>query len=381
MRIAHFGTFDVDNYGDLLFPHVAEWRWPEVEWVHVSPTPKLPTFEGAKPSISLSSVAGQRFDAVVVGGGNIVHLARTPLAEYRDVARIAYPALWLGSYRAAAERRVPYVVNGPSVSHAPPYLAERIALRAVVRRAAYAAFRDEHSVRAVGHAELVPDTAFDVARMWPLGKSSNAEGWLGVHLNVRYAPSLAASAAAIDRLARRTGLRVRLIAIGPVHGDVDLARRVSALMAEPATVVASVSVRSMAHAIGSCTAYVGSSMHGFITALAYGRTAALVLGGTPMQKFHGVLAAAGLPPQAIHRSWEHATDAPTLAFAMPDASDRAIRDALDRHWDRVRTAAGSGTPAERFPLLGWWRLAAGFAQVEDLGRRAGARLARRRPRA
>ena len=29
MRIAHFGTFDVDNYGDLLFPHLAEWRLPD----------------------------------------------------------------------------------------------------------------------------------------------------------------------------------------------------------------------------------------------------------------------------------------------------------------------------------------------------------------
>ena len=47
MKIAHFGTFDVDNYGDLLFPHIVEWRMPSVEWIHISPSRNVPKFSDA----------------------------------------------------------------------------------------------------------------------------------------------------------------------------------------------------------------------------------------------------------------------------------------------------------------------------------------------
>jgi hypothetical protein len=39
LRIAHFGTFDVEHYGDLLFPLILERRLSDIyeEFVHASP--------------------------------------------------------------------------------------------------------------------------------------------------------------------------------------------------------------------------------------------------------------------------------------------------------------------------------------------------------
>jgi len=100
-RVAITGTFDVANYGDLLFPLIARHRLGSmgVEIVPVSPTTGMTVFADAMRPVGIESlIAGeQAVDAILIGGGYIIHLLPLDvLQEYRDagVGESGVPALW-----------------------------------------------------------------------------------------------------------------------------------------------------------------------------------------------------------------------------------------------------------------------------------------------
>ena len=64
MKIAHFGTFDVDNYGDLLFPHIVEWRLPTSFFIHISPTNNRLKFSDASETMVMNDSMDISFDGV-----------------------------------------------------------------------------------------------------------------------------------------------------------------------------------------------------------------------------------------------------------------------------------------------------------------------------
>lgn len=379
MRIAHFGTFDVDNYGDLLFPHLAEWRLPETTLVNVSPTGATPAFSDSRPSISVATAREEDFDYFIVGGGNIVNFRVSSLTRYESIPRQAYASLWLGAAQQASEARRPLAFNGPSISQAQPGNLERRLLVGAVSGAAYAAFRDEESIKnvAAASAVLIPDTAFDLGRMWPLedGRPPPPSGSIAVHLNERYIQSIQGTAGVLDSLARRFEGPLRLVPIGPCHGDPETAHRVAAAMSTPASVEPVTTLRAMASAIADSELYIGSSMHGFITALAYGRRAVLVLNESPMHKFLGVIRAAGLSPAAIATSWAALLATDTLGVSLSREARSDIYAALDRHWHCVREGAGKpGKEAAR--IVDRWRQMVPLARLESVAARATGKLAR-----
>lgn len=379
MRVAHFGTFDVDNYGDLLFPHVAEWRLPDWSVVHVSPTGVATSFTDNRRSLGFEAADHEDFDYYLVGGGNIVNARPTTLAPYRDVARLAYAGLWLGAAERASESGRPFAFNGPSISRSRPGNLERRLLKDAVSSAGYAAFRDEVSLGLVAgtNAVLVPDTAFDIARMWPYSAASATPptGSIAVHVNLRYVETIESTAAVLDQIVARTNGPVRIVPIGPCHGDVAAGQALAATMRTGARLEPVTTIRAMANAIAGSELYIGSSMHGFITALAYGRRAMLVLNDTPMHKFLGVLRFAGLPQEAISPSWEALLQAERLGFGLSDTARTNIYELLDRHWSSVMSAA-RGPGAEVSRLVKSWRQVVPLAQVESLARRGAGKLAR-----
>ena len=146
MRIAHFGTFDVDNYGDLLFPHIAEWRLPFAKILHVSPAGGSTVFRDSLPAVTMAEVSDQKPDAVIVGGGNIVHLRANTLREYREISTLAYPSLSVGAAELAEKNNVPLIFNGPSIPITHLNLVERRFLGRAIRNASCLAVRDAVSL-------------------------------------------------------------------------------------------------------------------------------------------------------------------------------------------------------------------------------------------
>jgi len=370
MRIAHLGTFDVANFGDLLLALVLDSRLRasvlggELEIVHASPRGGEAVWKDAPRTLSLAQLecAGP-FDAVILGGGHLVSALPTNLPDYRGQGLLrytAYPALWLTAARIAARDRAPLIWNAPGVPRALTGRAAEL-LCAATAHCDYLAVRDETSarhLRASGrevHVEVVPDTAFEVTRLWS-GADLACElesffarracprpaRYVAVHVKQRYlCEPIEVLAEQLDAYCRSRETTAVLLALGPCHGDDDLARRLGAAMrTSPVVVDQPGSLCEITTLLAHCDAYVGSSLHGLIVATAFQRPSCCVAVERPggPRKFSGFLEQIGAPERLVER-WSDALERVDQLPRATDSANASVR--LDQHWRRVGEALSS----------------------------------------
>ncbi|HEX8207672.1 MAG TPA: polysaccharide pyruvyl transferase family protein [Solirubrobacteraceae bacterium] len=367
MRLAHFGTFDVENYGDLLFPLVVARRLEGLatEIVHVSPVGGPPVWDDCVATVAPSGLDPETLDAVLVGGGNIVHAGPAGVPDYREDGLtwlLAYAGLWTEPARLAARHGIPVAWNAPGV---PQPFSPRVAevVRWAAAQSALLTVRDRHSLRRLRDAGVeepvgvVPDTAFDVADLFTAAELDEAyarafadrgrerpDRALAVHVNERdLGDDAAATAGVIDRLAADLDAVPVLVALGRCHGDAAVAHDVaSRLEADHVVVDRLTSLREAVAILARSDAYAGSSLHGLVTALAFGRPAVAVAREQDEGRGHfsGLLQPFRLEERLV-ADWGATTpdllrphrDAAALARVAPTA-----RAALDAHWARVTEA-------------------------------------------
>jgi polysaccharide pyruvyl transferase WcaK-like protein len=371
MRIAHFGTFDVENYGDLLFPLVLERRLSDVceAFVHVSPAGSAPVWQDCVPAIGFEEFLreGPEVDGVVIGGGQIVRASPTPLGIYDrgGVAPfVAYPSLWLGAAYVAARDELPLCWNAPGVP-APFDAAAAQFMRWTGSVTDHASVRDVESRRLLEKAGVevqmgvVPDTAVEVSRLWNEEEISSAYGdafahrgrdvperTIAFHVNARLAgEGLSVVAARIDSICGKLEATPVLLAIGPSHGDVETHKQIAAEMnTDPLLVNKPRSLREVAACIARSELYIGSSLHGMITACSFGRRCVLI-SAREDHKFGGFLDHLELASWQV-RSWAEAEQKiDDLLDAPADSWERAlgrVDPALDEHWEGIRKTLLSG---------------------------------------
>jgi hypothetical protein len=390
------GTFDVANYGDLLFPHLLSFGLHPVphRLTAVSPRGGAPAWADTVAPVSTEAARGLRAALHVVGGGNIIHADGTPLSEYRDIpggAEGAYAALWRDVAAQAERDGARLAWNAPGVPRA---LAGVAGVAAALARCDLLTVRDEGSAAHLGAgaaAMVVPDTALDVGRMWPAGTLAAAaeaafarhglarpRRWVALHANTRYVEDdAAAMAARLAAIARALDAVPVLLALGPCQGDDALAREIGAHLPAGSLVLdRPAGVREVAGLIAHAEAYAGSSLHGLITALSYGRPGLVVARG-PLEKFAGFLAHIGMPERHL-QGWSAAVEAAPALLRPLGAPDLAgIARAQDRiavHWHRMRGLLEAGprvAPAPRpavCPICG----GTSFRQIATLPDRVGA---------
>lgn len=371
MRIALYGTFDVENYGDLLFPLIAQRRLAGIgaQIACISPAGGSPQWGDCCASISSDEAEAEEFDGVLVGGGELIHSLPWHSGGYDRgglTGFTAYPQLWLGSAYLAALQEIPYCWNAPGVPGPLAPDAARLATWATsVSR--YVSVRDRRSAALLKEAgvtkpvRVVPDTGLDVAKLWTSDELEEAHRGayelrgqeigdrppLSMHVTARYVRETdAALAGRLDRMCAAANTGAALIAIGPIHGDDATQRDIGALMTRAAVVVERPrSLREVVAVISRSRAYVGSSLHGFITACAFGLPAMLVVSEVQRaHKFAGFAAHVDRS-QWIAGSWEEAeARLPDLLSVDPRtwaASRRAAAAALDAHWDAVGAVLAS----------------------------------------
>ena len=99
MHLAHFGTFDVENFGDLLYPLIARHRLSAAgaDITFVSPIGAAPVWRDCVETVPASALDELEIDGVLLGGGNIVHAGLAGVDAYRGdglTAVLAYSRLW-----------------------------------------------------------------------------------------------------------------------------------------------------------------------------------------------------------------------------------------------------------------------------------------------
>ena len=311
--VYQFGGFDIANYGDLLFPLLAEKRLSPlgIKIVAVSPIGSEPVWENCLPSVGIDKIVNVsgKPSAVLIGGGNILTLSPTKLPAYNQgsVPILAYPDIWIGA-SCFANEKVPVCWNAPGVP-GPFSEDQRGYVRDCIERSSYVSVRDEQSRNFLREAcpdakiSVVPDSAWEIDGLWD--KSELAESYekaflsrgdkrsarsIAVHLNSRYLGSATdeAIASSLDEVARKLDSRIVLMALGPCHGDDALARHIGEYMKSlPLIIDKPNSLKEIAGCIAHAQAYVGSSMHGLITSSAFGVPGICVTDGKKT-KFQGL---------------------------------------------------------------------------------------------
>lgn len=373
MRIAHFGTFDVLNYGDLLFPTVAAHYLKDVatSFVHVSPKGGPPVCRDAAETLGVLDVGWNElaFDLALIGGGNIVTTARTGLPDYAARAGldgVAYPALWIAPCLRAADLGAAVAFNAPGLMRPMRSDAERALLETCVRHADYAAFREDDLLPWLDPGPtglaIVPDTAISLAGIWPKA-SLGAEiddlrerfdlpaDYCVVHLKRRSAKTPADRAAAvalIERLAIRDNLLPVLLPIGRCHGDDVFLAEIAADLACPHRLIDTVEGLRATTALIAHARYVfAASLHASMVATAYG-VPTHVLGAPRLPKyrafFEGHLGMEGV----VLGTWKDAESAtsgdPAKAFTAQrqDAVAQAVLK-VERHFATMIDRVGGST--------------------------------------
>lgn len=360
-RVFQTGTFDVKNYGDLLFPLIANFRlnpW-NIKLLPISPTGFATGWRDAVATAPIGAMLTEPndIDAVLIGGGNIVHAEHWKVREYESagVGKRAYAGLWLGATLVAAMRDIPVAWNAPGVPV--PLNAELEAANAL-RATDYVSLRDCSSGNFLGRHKgvefsVVPDTAIDVSHMWPRHalapafkallerKAAPADTrFVTIHVKERSLDrDHAELAAAIEHFAHGHGLMPLLIAIGPCHDDHITARRIAShlkfahvLLDEP------LGLSEIAAAIAHSALFLGASLHGYITSAAY-NVPGVIVAKPALPKFSGFLAHIERPQDLAH-DWSAAFDlgAGQLAEGPAQRIPASISALVDAHWGRVRAA-------------------------------------------
>jgi lipopolysaccharide transport system ATP-binding protein len=287
-QIGICGTFDVENYGDLLFSLIAEaelrQRLGPVKTHRFSYRPKaLPDWPYAVTSLAELPEAASNLDGMMIGGGALVRFDKAVAPDYGPLTPdIHHPTgYWLTPIFIASQYNCPVVWNALGVEGEIPAWAEPL-LGLAINLSDYVAVRDEPSRLALApyaqtvEIKVVPDTAFGLPNLINIKRPSNAYTNLceTLRLNRPYIIVQATEGLkAFCQLVRDQPqifdtYQLVVLPIGPILGD-----DAQALSAElPGSICPPnwPDPLVIAELIGHAEAVVGTSLHLAITALAFG---------------------------------------------------------------------------------------------------------------
>lgn len=349
-KIGIVGTFDVHNYGDLLFPLIAalelESRLGSVEIValgyHDTPAPTWP--------FKVRSVADlpdivHELDGLLVGGGYIIRFDRDVAPGYAPpLDTMHHPtSYWLIPALLAIQSGIPVAWNAPGMNdNEIPSWAD-VLMEAALQLSSYVAVRDEasrarlerYSTQPIG---VVPDTALALAKRCGQPASPDLidlRSSVGLTRPYVVVQASVSSARFVDYVRRNAadfgGLQFVALPLSPGLGDhVDHV----ADLPEVVNIPPSTHPFLIADVIQGAEAVVGISFHLALTALTAG-VAAFSPQGVSGGRLAGLSCLGDVVP--IFEDGEPDTAAFQRMIgrtAVPPAVTDALRHSA-RHWDDI----------------------------------------------
>lgn len=317
-RLAQVGAFDFENYGDLLFPFVLEEQlkhFLEIEEIVLfAPLGGPMPFEEGRtvyPVEKLEELHQEKpFDAIIVGGGDLVHFSKIQV----NMPNLSKEKMWYTPYHLwascsilAAKYNLPLLWNAPGVPFAFSKKEEPL-VKALTGVADYVSVRDylsQENLQPVctQDVHVVPDTVCSISSLIPREQLipyyqqvckrfnfSDEEKYMvfqaSAVINSEDAKTCAETLLSIKK---NFGLQIYLLPIGYALDDTNSLSYIQnlypgefSLIAEKLTPLETLSV------IVHSQAYIGSSLHGCITANSYG-VGAVVFNNVKLNKIPGYL--------------------------------------------------------------------------------------------
>jgi hypothetical protein len=372
-KIGICGTFDVANYGDLLFPLIAERELSErlgaVTLQRFSYNARTPTeWPYEVTSIAALPEMIQRLDGLLIGGGFLIRFDKHVAPGYVPPnPETHHPTgYWLTPALLALQHDVPLVWNAPGMhcNDIPAWATPLLEMALTLSR--YVAVRDEPTRSALEPltsvpVAVVPDTGFGIPRLLNLQATPSAEfrrlsegsGLDRPYIVIQATLGLEGFVRFLKNHPRQFGnFQFLAVPIGPVFGehqeiiDADLPGIVR-LAEWPSPLV-------LAELIGRSEAAVGHSYHLITTALAAG-----VPVFTPQNLSTG--------KYSILKPFETISVLPSngqpdvewflvrLGRRGPSDVMRAWRQQLRDHWDRVAAALRAESERTAPTLNRFWQ--------------------------
>lgn len=356
-RVGIVGTFDVENFGDLLFPliarHELESRVPDVELVPYSYHARD---SGSWPYdvLSLARLGDdvQDLDLLLVGGGHLIRFDKTVAYGYAPPGReLHHPTAYgLMPTLLAGWTGVPVAWNAVGVSSGTPLWAQPL-LAEAVQATSYTAVRDEPSAAEIRRlapdagVAVVPDTAFGLGAV--RSSSSEArEAMVELGLSGRYvvyqpSPDFAPYRPwLVDalRFYAAQGVTIVELPVSPCLGDVVGAVDVETPTRSP---LRWPSPLALAGLVAGAEAVIARSLHVSIAAVTAG-VPVVRRESEPESKYRVLDELAG-----VHVVTDDAQASEPLPLGRREVGEDVaeLLRALDRHWTEIAALVGEHPPS------------------------------------
>jgi hypothetical protein len=344
INVGIFGTFDVRNYGDLLFPIIAQKELSSRdERMKVVPYSynAMNRNDWFYPVKAVTQVDSDmdNLSAFMIGGGHLLRFDENVALNYfppNDT--VTHPTgYWLAPALTAISAGRPLIWNAPSSSYEFANWGKGF-VPFVLANSAYVAFRDEESAETVrkygyqGQIDVVPDTAFGLGRFFSIkGLWTRSSRLLKAIALTRPYYIVQANEHCVDlwrevqsRDPTAAWLMIEVSpALGESRANCDLQGECKCFSQWPSPL-------DLAALVASSSGVVCSSLHLSITAICYGKpslrpeTHKIGKYGT-LQQFESVFWGKGENEVAKFLSWHGRTDR-RLA---------GQEEGVKRHWDKV----------------------------------------------
>jgi hypothetical protein len=369
-RVGIWGTFDLPDYGSLLVPRIFEHEVRRrLPYARVYPYAPLGAehpiaMDGGRPAAPLGAWTparraqlAEQLDLVAVGGSDVIHvrddLHRDAYAEAApEAATDLEPSrFFVDGLGGELERQCPVAWHAVGV----PFefdAAEAKRVREALASKRYLSVPDAISrerLRATGTEQevvLVPDPIVLIKRLIPaetLRKRLDylrAVGGYPAEEHPLVLQGSAEIAGHVEQFARALNPAVPIVlaALAPVRGDAEFADALASRIDGPAYRLSTeVTLEDLVAAIANARAFVGSSLHGYLTALAFGIPSVLVADGA-----QSALDAFGKPAVDVRHAPQFAETISALLrgeAAVDAGAVRALADAVDGHFDKLAAIA------------------------------------------
>lgn len=356
-----YGTFDVDNFGDLLFPYILHKKLSEYgRIVPVSPEGTRTQFRNTLPASPVS--LGGKPKLILIGGGNIVTRQFSQLAEHpswRHDTDIAALSLWLGPIFQALRLRVPLIWNVPGCL--PPFDFSgplKDSLNRLIRESSTypVRLRDQSSAELFsqlydGPIEVFPDTVFSITDVY--SKSQLEErvaqfkllhGINGPHMTCHIKQSYVDTsyeqiASVLSQISLERSLTLILVPLGLCHGDLKALQHVSKHLTCPFKLLEQdFCLEDTLSLLGTASISITSSYHAAIVSACYGSPLVVVAPHT-LTKFDDLQTSLGFLRLI---SWSHLksdlqpSDPQLLIHRSSD-----LAATLSRHWTDIASVCST----------------------------------------
>ncbi|WP_074159123.1 polysaccharide pyruvyl transferase family protein [Prochlorococcus sp. MIT 1306] len=371
-----YGTFDVDNYGDLLMPIIAQKKiTSDYRLLPISPEGQPTLFHDSLPSTPIT-VSG-RPCLILIGGGNIITRSLKPLAEHMswsDDIDLAALSIWVGPLIQSIRYNVPIVWNMPGcldktlftgsfqktisrwisqTSFSPVYLRDKTSVDI---------FRQFYD----GPIEYMPDSSFSIRSIYKKAdlyghfdrfrekNKISTSNLLVVNIKPEYLDiSIESLAKYLDSYCEQNNYHLVLLPLGLCHGDLLVLTKLSFFLKHKHTLVNTdfCLIESLS-LIAYASLYIGCSYHGAISAACY-KTPLILVAPRNLHKFDDLQIELGFKR---YTSWlqflESENSVPEDSYSIQKKS-KMLEEKLEGHWTYINKLISSYSPfskrIERLP--------------------------------